>query len=66
MNGKIFVQASEKEVQSKVGRFAAKTNGRAKTEETVVIVGGGSGAIHTIESLRMVGHQKIEIEADMR
>ena len=55
-DGKIVVKASAKEVNSKVGRIV----GKARTEkpspgaETVVIVGGGSGGIHTVESLRMV------------
>lgn len=65
-DGKIVVSASEKEVKSKVGKVAAKTKYMAKKEamqqgksggnegETVVIVGGGSGGIHAIESLRMV------------
>ena len=44
-------------MNSKIGRIVAK----AKTKEVqpqkekVVIVGGGSGGINTIESLRMVG-----------
>ena len=53
-NGKIVVSANEKEVKSKVGRVAAKIASKPEGKETVVIVGGGSGAIHTIESLRMV------------
>lgn len=60
-NGQIVVSASKKEVTSKVGRIVARkrTKDQAQTqgqvnEETVVIVGGGSGGIHTIESLRMV------------
>jgi hypothetical protein len=56
-DGKIVVSASEKEVKSKVGRVVSKARTKpasAISDETVVIVGGGSGAIHTIESLRMV------------
>ncbi|EIW72762.1 hypothetical protein TREMEDRAFT_67043 [Tremella mesenterica DSM 1558] len=54
-DGKIVVSASEKEVKSKVGRVVAKhkTKTLVRNKETVVIVGGGSGGIHTIESLRM-------------
>ena len=54
-DGKIVVKASEKEVQSKIGRTVAKPRTpKEPTKETVVIVGGGSGGIHTTESLRMV------------
>ncbi|GFZ43525.1 hypothetical protein JCM24511_01245 [Saitozyma sp. JCM 24511] len=59
-DGKIVVSASEKEVKSKVGRVVSKARTKpasAVTDETVVIVGGGSGAIHTIESLRMNDYQ---------
>lgn len=49
------MKASEKEVNSKIGRIVPKDRtGKELTKETVVIVGGGSGAIHTTESLRMV------------
>lgn len=60
-NGQIVVSASKKEVTSKVGRIVARKRTKDQlqkqgqvNEETVVIVGGGSGGIHTIESLRMV------------
>ena len=54
-DGKIFVKANEKEVKSKVGRVVPKSRTvKEHTKEKVVIVGGGSGGIHTIESLRMV------------
>lgn len=57
-DGKIVVSASEKEVQSKVGRIVPKSKTKSasggKENETVVIVGGGAGGIHTVESLRMV------------
>lgn len=54
-NGKIVVKASEKEVKSKVGRIVSKSRSpKDHTKEKVVIVGGGSGGIHTVESLRMV------------
>ncbi|WVN85415.1 uncharacterized protein L203_100561 [Cryptococcus depauperatus CBS 7841] len=56
-DGQIVVSASEKEVKSKVGRVIhnrKKESVQAK-DETVVIVGGGSGGIHTLESLRMNG-----------
>ena len=54
-DGKIVVKASQKEVKSKVGRVVSKARTPAKTtKDKVVIVGGGSGAIHAIESLRMV------------
>ncbi|WWC86273.1 uncharacterized protein L201_001146 [Kwoniella dendrophila CBS 6074] len=55
-NGQIVVSANQKEIKSKVGRIVPKsrTKGSGKKEnETVVIVGGGSGGIHTVESLRM-------------
>jgi hypothetical protein len=61
-DGKIVVSASEKEVKSKVGRVVSKARTKpasAVTDETVVIVGGGSGAIHTIESLRMVSRREV-------
>jgi NADH dehydrogenase FAD-containing subunit len=54
---KIVVTANQKELKSKVGRVVTSAKAKAnaiKSEETVVIVGGGSGGIHTIESLRMV------------
>lgn len=57
---KIVVTANQKELKSKVGRVvtSAKNKSNApKSEETVVIVGGGSGGIHTIESLRMVSYR---------
>ena len=54
-DGKIVVKADQKEVESKVGRVAAKCKpAKSAEKESVVIVGGGAGAIHTIESLRMV------------
>lgn len=60
-NGQIEVTASKKEVTSKVGRIVARKRTKDQmqnqgqvSEETVVIVGGGSGGIHTLESLRMV------------
>lgn len=56
-NGQIEVTASKKEVTSKVGRIVARKRTKDQVqvaEETVVIVGGGSGGIHTLESLRMV------------
>ena len=40
----------------------AKANA-VKSEETVVIVGGGSGGIHTIESLRMVSPLTADCES---
>ncbi|KAL7419530.1 Apoptosis-inducing factor 1 [Cryptotrichosporon argae] len=54
-DGKISVTADPAEVQSKVGRVVARarTQRAAPKKERVVIVGGGSGGIHTIESLRM-------------
>ncbi|KAK6905738.1 hypothetical protein I203_106569 [Kwoniella mangroviensis CBS 8507] len=55
-NGQIVVSANHQEVKSKVGRIVpkARTKGTGRKEnETVVIVGGGSGGIHTVESLRM-------------
>lgn len=57
-DGKIIVSASEKEVKSKVGRVVASARTKAlkekaKKDETVVIIGGGSGGIHAVESLRM-------------
>jgi co-chaperonin GroES (HSP10) len=59
-DGKIVVSASEKEVKSKVGRVVSKAKtASAVSDETVVIVGGGSGAIHTIESLRMVSPREV-------
>ncbi|UOH80174.1 hypothetical protein LQV05_002823 [Cryptococcus neoformans] len=54
----IEVTASKKEVTSKVGRIVARKRTKDQVqvaEETVVIVGGGSGGIHTLESLRMNG-----------
>ncbi|WVQ85561.1 hypothetical protein IAT38_007727 [Cryptococcus sp. DSM 104549] len=60
-NGQIVVGASQKEVKSKIGRIVPKARTKAKAEkgekkaERVVIVGGGSGGIHTVESLRMNG-----------
>ncbi|KAK4688003.1 apoptosis-inducing factor 3, partial [Tremellales sp. Uapishka_1] len=53
--GKIVVSASEKEIKSKIGRIVPKARTSKKTEskETVVIVGGGSGGLQTVESLRM-------------
>ncbi|ODO07253.1 flavoprotein [Cryptococcus wingfieldii CBS 7118] len=60
-DGQIVVSASKKEVASKVGRVITKKGTKqvspkgSKSEETVVIVGGGSGAIHAIESLRING-----------
>ncbi|WWC58706.1 uncharacterized protein I303_101250 [Kwoniella dejecticola CBS 10117] len=59
-NGQIVVSANHQEVKSKVGRIVpkARTKGTGKKEnETVVIVGGGSGGIHTVESLRMNDYQ---------
>lgn len=63
-NGQIVVSASKKEVTSKVGRIVARKRTKDQeqkqgqvNEETVVIVGGGSGGIHTIESLRMNGYE---------
>lgn len=63
-NGQIVVSASKKEVASKVGRIVARKRTKDQVqkqgqvnEETVVIVGGGSGGIHTIESLRMNGYE---------
>jgi len=59
-DGKIVVSASEKEVKSKVGRVVAKSKTAKiskRDEETVVIVGGGSGGLQTIESLRMNEYQ---------
>ena len=54
-DGKVVVKASEKEVNSKIGRIVGKARtGKNPIEDTVVIVGGGSGGIHTTESLRMV------------
>lgn len=55
-DGKIVVSAPEKELKSKVGRKIprARNPSVASKTETVVIVGGGSGCIHTIESLRQV------------
>lgn len=56
-DGKIVVAASQKEIKSKVGRVVPKAKtekGVQESKETVVIVGGGSGGIHTVESLRMV------------
>jgi len=54
-DGKIFVNASEKEVKSKVGRVVPRSKtAKDHTKETVVIVGGGSGGSHAVESLRMV------------
>lgn len=55
-DGKIVVSASEKEVQSKVGRIVSKarTEKPVQDKESVIIVGGGSGGIHCVESLRMV------------
>ncbi|WVR05904.1 hypothetical protein IAU60_002930 [Kwoniella sp. DSM 27419] len=56
-DGQIVVSASQKEVKSKVGRIVPKARTKAiestNGKETVVIVGGGSGGIHTVESLRM-------------
>ena len=61
-DGKIVVTASEKEVKSKVGRVVASNKAKANKvagagakpeDQTVVIIGGGSGGIHAIESLRM-------------
>jgi len=54
---KIVVTANQKELKSKVGRVVTSAKNKAnatKSEETVVIVGGGSGGSHTIESLRAV------------
>ncbi|WOO85261.1 Apoptosis-inducing factor 1 [Vanrija pseudolonga] len=53
-DGKIFVSASEKEVKAKVGRVIPRARKpiAATQKLKVVIVGGGAGAIHTIESLR--------------
>jgi NADH dehydrogenase FAD-containing subunit len=51
------VTANQKELKSKVGRVVTSSKSKAnavKSEETAVIVGGGSGGIHTVESLRMV------------
>lgn len=55
-NDKIVVTADQKELKSKVGRIVprSKAKGVPKEDQTVVIIGGGSGGIHTIESLRMV------------
>lgn len=55
-DGKIVVSASEKELKSKVGRKIPRARNPipGTKMETVVIVGGGSGGIHTIESLREV------------
>ncbi|KAK8865946.1 hypothetical protein IAR55_001095 [Kwoniella newhampshirensis] len=56
-NGQISVSASQKEIKSKVGRIVpkARTSKAQPKKETVLIVGGGSGGIHTTESLRMNG-----------
>lgn len=53
-DGKIYVSAPEKELKAKVGRKIARPRKpvAATKEHTVVIVGGGSGGIHTIEGLR--------------
>lgn len=53
-DGKIIVSASEKELKSKVGRMICKPRkpNTASEKETVVIIGGGSGGLHTYESLR--------------
>jgi len=55
-DGKISVSASQKELKSKVGRVVPKDRTKVSGKETVVIVGGGSGGIHTVESLRMNGY----------
>ncbi|ORY32308.1 hypothetical protein BCR39DRAFT_523859 [Naematelia encephala] len=54
-DGKIIVSASEKEIKSKIGRIVPKARAAKESKERVVIVGGGSGGIHTVESLRMNG-----------
>jgi len=58
-DGKIVVTAGGKELKSKVGRKvpADRTKVTGESLVKVVIVGGGAGAIHTIESLRMNGFQ---------
>jgi hypothetical protein len=60
-DGKVLVSASEKDLKSKVGRVAGKNRPKASAsgQEKVVIVGGGSGGIHAVESLRMVSLQLI-------
>lgn len=61
-NGKILVTASMEDVLSKHGRSPLKSDKRAiakadakTSEETVVLVGGGAGGHHTMESLREHG-----------
>lgn len=53
-DGKIVISAPEKELKSKVGRMIPKARKpiSASESETVVIVGGGAGAVHAIEGLR--------------
>ncbi|BEI83561.1 hypothetical protein CcaverHIS002_0401650 [Cutaneotrichosporon cavernicola] len=53
-DGKIYVSAPEAELKAKVGRKIprARKPVAATADHTVVIVGGGSGGIHTIEGLR--------------
>ena len=61
-DGKIVVKASEKEVKSKVGRVVPKSRTvKDHTKESVVIIGGGAGGSHTIESLRMVSGDGYEV-----
>jgi hypothetical protein len=55
-DGKIFVTAPDKEIKAKVGRVISRPRNKsapsAASKDKVVIVGGGAGGIHTIESLR--------------
>jgi hypothetical protein len=63
-DGKIVVTASLSEIKSKVGRLPTKAgkgirqtqNKEQRENEQVVIVGGGSGTIHCLESLREHGY----------
>lgn len=61
-NGKILVTANMADVLSKYGRSPLKSDKRAiapadpkVSDETVVLVGGGAGGHHTMESLREHG-----------
>ncbi|KAJ9123231.1 hypothetical protein QFC22_001426 [Naganishia vaughanmartiniae] len=61
-NGKILVTANMADVLSKYGRSPLKSDKRAiapadskTSEQTVVLIGGGAGAHHTMESLREHG-----------
>ena len=64
-DGKIMVTAPIKDIKSKVGRMvsssrkvrAVKAESERRLEEMVVIVGGGSGTIHCLESLRENGYE---------